>query len=613
MASAPAGRTVTDRMVTTQQDAAEIGPLRRLWRYTQPRRRTVVAATTCSILNKLFDLAPPFLIGIGIDVVDRKEQSFLADLGIEAPRTQLVVLAVVTVVVWGLESLFQYFYGVLWRNLAQSVQHDMRLDAYAHVQDLEMGWFEDRSTGGLMSVLNDDVNQLERFLDHGASDILKVLTVVTVISASFFLLAPEVAWMSMLPIPVILWGSFLFQRRIAPRYASVREQVGLLNSQLGGNLGGIATIKSFTTESHEVERIRALSNDYRMRNRSAIRLSSAFSPLIRMVIVCGFVATLVYGGFLVLDGRLQPAVYALMTFLTQRLLWPLTSLGEIFDLFQRAMASTNRVFALLDTPSTINDGPGRLPTADVVGRLAFEDVSFAYANGQQILEHLDLPFEAGQTTAVVGPTGSGKTTVVKLLLRFYDVQEGRVTLDGQDIRSLALADLRGAIGLVSQDVFLFHGSVRENIAYGRLDASLDEIVEAARMAEAHDFIESLPMGYDTIVGERGQKLSGGQRQRISIARAILKDPPILVLDEATSSVDNETEAAIQRSLERIAVGRTTIVIAHRLSTVRGANRIHVLEAGRLVESGRHEDLVEARGVYAGLWAVQTGASALSRS
>jgi ATP-binding cassette subfamily B protein len=599
-------------MVKTTHAAAQAGPLRRLWRYTRPRRRAVIAATSCSILNKLFDLAPPFLIGIGIDVVDRKEMSFLGDLGIEAPRTQLIVLAVATVVIWGLESMFQYLYGVLWRNLAQSVQHDLRLDAYSHVQNLEMGWFEDRSTGGLMSVLNDDVNQLERFLDHGASDILKVLTVVVVISTSFFLLAPEVAWMSMLPIPVILWGSFLFQRRIAPRYASVREQVGLLNGQLGGNLGGIATIKSFTTEAHEVERIRALSNDYRLRNRAAIRLSSAFSPLIRMVIVCGFVATLVYGGFLVLDGRLQPAVYALMTFLTQRLLWPLTSLGEVFDLFQRAMASTNRVFALLDTVPTINDGPDRLPTSEVEGRLAFEGVTFAYANGQQILEKLDLPFEAGRTTAVVGPTGSGKTTVVKLLLRFYDVQAGCVSLDGRDIRSLALPDLRGAIGLVSQDVFLFHGSVRENIAYGRLDATDEEIIEAARMAEAHEFIEALPQGYDTVVGERGQKLSGGQRQRISIARAILKDPPILVLDEATSSVDNETEAAIQRSLERIAVGRTTIVIAHRLSTVRGADRIHVLEAGRLVESGRHEELVAAGGVYAGLWAVQTGATAVTQ-
>ena len=413
--------------------------------------------------------------------------------------------------------------------------------------------------------------------------------------------------MAFLPMPFILWGSLRFQKRIAPLYAAVREHVGILNGQLSNNLGGIATIKSFTAEEHETRRISLLSDDYRESNREAIALSSAFVPLIRMVIVIGFIATLVFGGIMVVRGELNVGAYSTMVFMTQRLLWPLTRLGQTIDLYQRAMASTTRVMDLLDTKSRIIDGQGQLPVEQVEGTVVFEDVCFEYrGHNMPVIKDLSLQVSAGETVALVGATGSGKTTLVKLLLRFYDIQNGSVRLDGLDVRDLRLADLRKAIGFVSQDVFLFHGTVRENIAYGTFDASLDEIVEAAKTAEAHEFITELPQGYDTIVGERGQKLSGGQRQRLSIARAVLKDPPVLVLDEATSSVDNETEAAIQRSMERIIVGRTTIVIAHRLSTVRNADRIFVLEKGMLKEHGRHEELVEGDGIYAGLWRVQTG-------
>ena len=292
--------------------------------------------------------------------------------------------------------------------------------------------------------------------------------------------------------------------------------------------------------------------------------------------------------------------------MTQRLLWPLTSLGKTFDLYQRAMASTRRIFALLDTPRGMDDGDTPLPLDRVQGELRFENVTFAYRDGGPVLKGLDLTIPAGRTTAIVGATGAGKSTVIKLMLRFYDPASGRVALDGFDLRELRMAHLRHAIGLVSQDVFLFHGTVRDNIAYGRPDADDETVRRAAEIAEAHAFIEALPQGYHTVVGERGQKLSGGQRQRLSIARAVLKDPPILILDEATSAVDNETEAAIQRSLERLAVGRTTVVIAHRLSTVRNADVIYVLDQGQVVEQGRHERLLEQDGVYAGLWQVQTG-------
>lgn len=582
-------------------------PLARLLRYARGHRRGFALATTCSILNKLFDLAPPALIGAAIDVVVQRESSLLAQLGVVSLDHQLWALTALTLAIWGLESAFEYAYAVLWRNLAQTLQHELRLDAYGHVQALELAYFEDKSSGGLLAILNDDVNQLERFLDGGANEVLQVGCTVIVIGAIFFAASPTLAVLSFLPVPLILFGSFRFQRRIAPRYADVRERVGLLNAQLANNLGGVATIKSFVAEDRETDRIRRLSDDYRASNRRAIRLSSAFSPLIRMAVVCGFVATLVYGGHLALAGDLAVGVYGLLVFLTQRLLWPLTRLGQTFDLYQRAMASTARVLDLLDTPIGIRGGETIL--TDVRGEVRFDDVSFAYATGPEVLRDLTIEAPAGSTVAIVGSTGAGKSTIVKLLLRFYDPTRGGLRLDGHDLRSLELASLRRAIGFVSQDVFLFHGTVRENIAYGRPDAPLEEIVAAARAAEAHDFIAALPEGYDTIVGERGQKLSGGQRQRLSIARALLIDPPVLVLDEATSSVDNETEAAIQRSLSRLAHERTVLVIAHRLSTVRHADRIYVLEGGRVREAGTHDELLAAGGAYAGLWRVQTGARA----
>jgi ATP-binding cassette subfamily B protein len=393
---------------------------------------------------------------------------------------------------------------------------------------------------------------------------------------------------------------------LEPHYAEVRSQAGAVNSQLANNLGGIATIKAFTAEHAEAARLAVESDRYRVANRSAIRLSSAFSPLIRIVILVGFMATLLLGGFLVLEDRLASGAYATMVFLTQRLLWPLTRLGETMDLYQRAMASTNRVLDVLDTPAGIIDGELSLAPGTVKGQVTFDHIDFAYQSGSAVLHDVSIDIQPATTVAFVGATGSGKTTMVKLLLRFYDVTSGTLKVDGIDVRRLRLADLRRASGLVGQDVFLFHGSVRDNIAYGRPDASMDEIVAAAEVAEAHEFVMMLPHGYDTVVGERGQKLSGGQRQRISIARAVLTDPPILILDEATSAVDNETEAAIQRSLERISRDRTTLVIAHRLSTIRHADCIYVIDAGRVTEAGTHEELLALGGTYRALWNVQTG-------
>jgi ATP-binding cassette subfamily B protein len=579
-------------------------PLLRLIRHFRHHSPAVKVATAYSILNKLADLAPPVLIGMAVDTVVEQEHSLLASVGFIAAETQLVVLAVLTVLVWGAESIFEYLYAKAWRTLAQTVQHELRLDAWDHAQRLDLSWHAERSRGEAMSILNDDVNQLERFLDGGANALLQVATTALTVGTVFFFLSPGVAAWSMAPIPFILVGSFWFQARIAPLYSRVRADVGRMNAILDNTLAGQATVRSYTGEDREVERLKAASDRYRRSNTDAIRVSAAFVPIIRMFILVAFTATLVDGGHRALSGEMAVGTYSLLVFLTQRLLWPLTSLGQTFDLYQRAMASTARILDLLDVKVQLVDGPETLDRAD--GTIAFEGLTFGYPGRATILHNLHLRIEAGQTVAVVGATGAGKSTLVRLLNRFHDPDSGRVTLDGHPLPDLTLADLRRNIAVVDQQTFLFPGSVFENIQYGRPGASREDVIAAAKAAEAHDFIAALPAGYDTRIGEDGKTLSGGQRQRLSLARAVLKDAPILVLDEATSAVDNETEAAIQRSLAQVSRGRTTLVIAHRLSTVRDADEIVVLDQGRIAERGRHDDLVARKGAYARLWAVQTG-------
>jgi ATP-binding cassette, subfamily B, bacterial len=583
-------------------------PLVRLWRYARGHRRRAVVATVMSVLNTVFDLAPPFLIGIAVDIVVVGETSFVARLtGVTDLRRQLVVLAAITVVVWLLESLTEYVADVLWRNLAQTIEHEARLDAYAHVQAMDLASFEDRSTGGLLAVLNDDVNQLERFLDRGAFELIHVATSVVLIGATYVALAPVIGVLAFLPVPAVLWGTLHFQQRLAPRYASVRERVADLNATLANDLTGIATIKAFAAEDRELERVRAASQAYREANREAIRLSSAFVPLIRLAILAGFTAILVLGG---LQARGPDRGRRLQRDGVHRAAAAVAPDPARRDL--RPLPAGHGVDRSGPRPPRRTHHPARRAraAADPRGEVRFEGVRFRYRTGEAVLRGVDLHVPAGDTHAIVGPTGAGKSTIVKLVLRLEDVTGGRVVIDGHDVRDLVTADLRAACALVSQDVFLFHGTVRENLVYGRPEATDAEVEAAARLAEAHDFVAALPEGYDTVVGERGQKLSGGQRQRLSIARAILADPAILVLDEATSAVDNETEAAIQRSLARVTHTRTTLVIAHRLSTVRHADRIHVLEDGEVVEAGTHEELLVLGGRYAALWRVQTGDAAI---
>jgi ATP-binding cassette subfamily B protein len=577
-------------------------PLRRLQRFARPYRRDIRLAALYSITNKFFDVLPEVLIGVAVDVVVNQRDSFAAQFGIRDPMQQLWVLVALTALIWICESLFEYLHSLKWRNLAQNLQHDLRLAAYAHVQTLPPDFVHQERSGRLMAVMNEDVNQIERFLNSGANDLLQVFVSSLMVGGIFFSLTASTAVLALLPVPLILIGAFWFQKRLYPRYSMAREAAADVSNRLNNNLQGMSTIQAFSAEAFEIEHLRQTSDLYRQRNREAIRFSAAITPVIRMAILAGFVMTLLYGGMLVLEGELGVGSYSALVYLTQRLLWPMTRLAEMTDLYQRAMASVQRAMDLLAiTPAATGNAALAFP---VRGELRFEAVEFSYEE-TKVLHGVSLAVPPGQTIALVGGTGSGKSTLIKLALAFLTPQKGSIAFDGIDIATLAKSELRKAIGYVAQDPFLSDATVAENIAYGEVP-DMNRVRAAALAAEAHTFISQLPEGYESAVGERGSQLSGGQRQRIALARALYKNPVLLILDEATSAVDNETEAAIQRSLSRINHSRSCLIVAHRLSTVRHADAIHVLEHGRIIESGTHEQLLAANATYAALWRLQSG-------
>lgn len=578
-------------------------PLVQLFRYAKNYRVDIGLATFYSLMNKIFDIFPEILIGVAVDVVVKQQDSMLAHWGIHNVIAQIVSLGSFTGLIWMLESTFQYLYSLKWCYLAQHIQHDLRMDSYQHIQNLQLEYFENKATGNLMAILNDDINQLERFMNDGVNQIIQIVSSTLIIGVIFFIISAKVALLSFLPMPLIIIGVFFFRNKLAPRYLRVRNSAGALNAKLNANLSGIATIKNFTTEKYESEQLKQFSNEYANANKHAILLSAAATPVIRIIIMSGFLVSLIYGGILTIDKQIAVASYSILIFLSQRLLWPLNQLGQVTDMYQRSMASITRVMGLLSAPVTIQDG-AKVIKSPCNGEVHFNHVNFAYNERDSLFHGLNLTIPAGQTIALVGGTGSGKSTLIKLLLRLYDYQGGQITVDGQDIKELTLNSLRQQIGVVSQETFLIDGTIAENIAYGSFSASLEQIYAVAKLVEAEEFILQLPDGYQTMIGERGQRLSGGQRQRIALARAILKNPPILILDEATSALDNHTEDLIQQAMLHVAKGRTTIVIAHRLSTIVNADMIYVLDHGNIIESGTHQELLNANKHYSYLWNLQ---------
>ena len=578
----------------------------RFLKYIKPWKNKFYAASTYSIINKIFDIAPEILIGIAVDLVVQGENSFIAKLGIIEIQSQIIFLAVCTFLIWVFESLFQYLYSISWRNIAQNIEHAIRLDAYQHVQNLDLSWFENQKTGDITAKLNDDVNQLERFLDNGLNEIIQIVVSSIAIGCVFFYISPLIASVSILPIPIILFIAFLFQKNLAPRYIAVRDAVGKLNSSIFNNLIGISTIKSFVTENIEQQRIETLSLDYQTKNKYAIMLSSAFIPIVRMGVLSGFLGTMIIGSMKTLNGEIAVGSFSVLVFLTQRFLWPFTRLGETVDLFERSMASNKRILDLIDTPYKIKNNSNSINLENYKQDIIFENISFSYNKDIMIFDDLNFNIKHGNFLGIVGQTGSGKTTIIKLLLRFYDINHGNIKIGNQNITNINLNNLRENIGYVSQEIFLFDGTIKENICYPDLNFNQENFNIACQKSQASEFIDKLPKKHDTLIGERGQKLSAGQKQRIAIARAIYKNPPILIFDEATSAVDNETELLIQKALNDIAKDRTTIVIAHRLSTVRNASNIIVIDNGKIIESGNHKTLIENQGSYKYLWDIQTG-------
>ena len=586
-------------------DSSSFKSFLRFFKYAKKWRVKIYLATLYSVVNKIFDIAPEILLGIAVDVVTSSNDNFLDHFGVHGSEDQVVTLAVLTFGIWAFESIFQYMYMVGWRNIAQSIEHDIRLDLYKNVQSLDMDWFENQKLGNISSIINDDVNQLERFLNNGINQIVQIIVSSILIGGVFFFISPVIAAIILLPIPIIFFISMFFQKNLSPKYLDVRESVGKLNSSIFNNLLGISTIKSFASEDRESHRLKDLSHNYLDKNKRAIKLSSAFVPVVRMGVLSGFLVTMVMGSLMALNKEITPGEFAMLLFLTQRFLWPFTSLGEIVDLFERSMASTKRILDTLDVRAIIKDGTNKDFTS-FDESLDFKSIQFYYDKNNIVFDNISFTVERKKITAIVGPTGIGKTSLVKLLLRFYDPQKGEIRIGNENIKDLELRSLRTNIGLVGQDTFLFDGTIQENIIYPDENVDFEKMKKVSELSQSYEFIQDFEKGFETLIGERGVKLSGGQKQRLAIARALYKDPSILVFDEATSSIDNHTESLIQKSMKDICKDRTALIIAHRLSTIRYADNIIVIDNGSIAETGSHEELVLKNGLYKRLWDIQTG-------
>ncbi|MEK5415530.1 ABC transporter ATP-binding protein [Paenibacillus sp. FSL L8-0708] len=567
--------------------------LRRFFSYYRPYRKLFILDFSCAVFAGLLELAFPVAVN-----------KFIDDLLPGQDWPLILIACVALLAIYALNTVMQYIVTYWGHMLGINIETDMRKKMFDHIQKLSFRFFDNNKTGHLIGRITNDLNDIGEVAHHGPEDVF--IAIMTLVGA-FLLMADinlKLAIITFIIVPIMAWVIIYFGRNMTSTYRQLFGNVGSFNARIEDNVGGIRVVQSFANEQHEQELFAVDNQMFRKTKLMAYKIMARSLSVSYMMTRLITILVMICGAWFFINGELQIGEFVAFILLSNIFFRPIEKINAVIESYPKGIAGFRRYLEIIDTEPDISDKPDAVEINALRGDITFQDVSFGYEENRPVLQNISLNVKAGETIAFVGPSGAGKTTICSLLPRFYDVTAGAITIDGIDIRDMKLESLRNQIGIVQQDVFLFSGTIRENIAYGKLDAKLPEIWEAARRAHLEELIQNLPDGMETVIGERGVKLSGGQKQRLAIARMFLKNPPILILDEATSALDTETEAAIQQSLADLSVGRTTLVIAHRLTTIKNADRIMVVNEEGIAEQGRHEELVHAGGIYSRLHQAQ---------